>query len=419
MARPALGGGLASPADAGGRRSAPLWAAVAGILALAFNLRLAVSSVPPVLGHLGLSRPAEAALTAIPVVCFGVAALAHPVLESRLAPARLPAAFLSLLLTGLLVRAVFPSRGLFAGTVVACLGLALLNVQVPVLVHRFAPGHLGAMTGAYTVVMAVGGAAAAGLTLPAAELGGGHAQAGLAVWILPAVIALGAWLPWALGGSEAESRPAPTLAGMLALLRLPAAWVLTLFFGVQSLIFYAVISWTPTIYAERGIAPAAAGGLLAWLTLAGVLGNVLGPLLATRVTGFPVATAAMLGTLAAGLAGVAWAGTAAPLLWMTLAGAGLGGAFSLALLRIVQQTAAAEGSSGFSTVAQGVGYLLAATGPLALGLLRVATGGWTVPLLSLIALAVLEAVLGFLLSARVTRARRQARPDTTRSHPRG
>jgi CP family cyanate transporter-like MFS transporter len=45
-------------------------------------------------------------------------------------------------------------------------------------------------------------------------------------------------------------------------------------------------------------------------------------------------------------------------------------------------------------MAQGVGYLVAAIGPLTLGVLHDATGGWTVPLALLAALMAPQLVLG-------------------------
>jgi CP family cyanate transporter-like MFS transporter len=67
-------------------------------------------------------------------------------------------------------------------------------------------------------------------------------------------------------------------------------------------------------------------------------------------------------------------------------------------------------------MAQTGGYLLAGSGPLAVGVLHGAMGGWNVPLLLLLALVVPEVLFG-LLAARPGFVR-PARPRTSRAEPR-
>jgi CP family cyanate transporter-like MFS transporter len=85
---------------------------------------------------------------------------------------------------------------------------------------------------------------------------------------------------------------------------------------------------------------------------------------------------------------------AAPLLWAVLYGLGTGSAFPLAMTLFLQRTRDVAQTGRLSASAQSVGYLLAATGPLGVGLLHEATGGWTVSLLLLLGVLVLQVVVG-------------------------
>jgi CP family cyanate transporter-like MFS transporter len=60
--------------------------------------------------------------------------------------------------------------------------------------------------------------------------------------------------------------------------------------------------------------------------------------------------------------------------------------------------------TALSAVAQSCGYVLAAAGPLLIGVLRQSSGGWTVPLLAGLAFCLVQAVAG-LFAARPHLAR--------------
>lgn len=387
-----------------------------GILLLAFNLRLAISGIPPILGALGLDRAGQAALVAIPVLCFGLGAFAGPALAARVGHRRSLVVVVALLLSGLLIRAVAPGAGLFPGTVLACSALALLNVQVPALIHHVTPGRTAAMTAAYTVAMAAGGAVAAGFTVPVLIAAGGSLTWALGFWAVPATVALIAWTPWGFGRSDgvAPSR-GPSLRSLLASRR---AWAVTVFFGLQSGVYYSVLSWLPTIYRDRGESALAAGALLGVLNIAGIAGNVAAPLVAMRTGRFAIAAAGALGAVAIGLLGV----LAAPGSWASAAvvvlGAGLGGALSLALLLIVAGTAQSGGAPGLSSFAQGAGYMISAVGPPAVGLAHGFSGHWTIPLLALVAVTIAALGLGLYQGAdAVRRERPPLRQGTHRPRP--
>ena len=221
------------------------------------------------------------------------------------------------------------------------------------------------------------------------------------MWAVPAAVAALAWLPRMRG----HTRPPATPRSGRSLLRDPLAWQITVFFGLQSLSFYAVLAWLPSMYRDFGATPAVAGFLLSVSGLVQIPVSLVLPTLANRAAhqvGYAVLGTASIG---AGLAGVLLAPMAAPYLWVGLIGAGQGACFALGLNLFVLRTERVADTARVSAMAQSIGYTLCAVGPLLVGLLHDATGSWTVPLVLLLALLVPQLVCGALAGrARTIRA---------------
>jgi CP family cyanate transporter-like MFS transporter len=161
------------------------------------------------------------------------------------------------------------------------------------------------------------------------------------------------------------------------------AWAVSLFMGMQSLLFYSLIAWVPTILQDDGLSEAQAGFWLAVLTAAGIVASFVVPLIAARQAGQRPLVLGTAALFALGLIGLSAAPTSAVWLWMLSLGLAQGAGISLAMTMFVHRAGSSEASAALSGMAQAVGYLVAAIGPLAAGALRDATGGWTLPLILL------------------------------------
>ncbi|QJW37443.1 CynX/NimT family MFS transporter [Cellulosimicrobium protaetiae] len=376
------------------RRPLGLGAVLAIVLA-ALNLRPAVVAISPLLGEIrldeGLSATAAGVLTTLPVLCFGLLAPVAPVLARRWGLERALFVSLVVLCVGFALRLVPETWGLFAGTVVAGCAIGLGNVLLPALIKRDFADRIGLMTGLYSMALSGGAALAAGLTLPVAAAAGLDWRGALATWGVLAVLGVLVWVPRALRPDPAGSTAFGAGAGAArsAVWRSPLAWAVTVVMGMQSLSFYAVNAWLPEIMVAQGWTPEAGGWLLALCNLAGILGSFVTPVLAGRMRrqrGIGVVLVVLVGT---GLLGLALAPGAAAL-WVVLVGLGQGGGISLALTLMALRARDAAHTSELSGMAQSAGYLLAATGPLGLGLAHDATGAWTLPLLLLVAAAAVQ-----------------------------
>lgn len=375
-------------------RGASVAGAVAAVVLVGLTLRGPVSSVGPLVGDLrtvlGLSGAAIATLTALPLLCFGAVSASAPLLAGRLGLHRAVLAGTAVLAAGLAMRAAGPI-GLFVGTALVGSGIAVGNVLLPASVKADFGPRAAPVTGVLTACMALSASAGAGLAQPLRGLTGGPLTS-LALWVVPAVVALLAWLPRARA-SEPPIDPPPRRAGP-GILRDRVAVAVTVFFGLQSLVFYTMLAWLPQILRDAGVAPAAAGAMVAVAALLGVPVSLAVPGLAARRPDQRAWVVLVAVPNALGVVGLLVAPSGAPWVWTLLLGLGTGASFPLALTVILLRSRDAAQTARLSAAAQSVGYLLAAVGPLAVGILHGAVGGWRAPLALLLALIVAQLLAG-------------------------
>jgi CP family cyanate transporter-like MFS transporter len=349
-----------------------------------------VASVPPVIDEisedLDLSSAAAGLLTSAPILCFGLLAPVGPLLARRLGAERVLFLALIPLTGGLLFRAESSVSVLFAGTLVAGAAIAVANVVVPSIVKGRFARRAGRLTGLYVAALGAGAALAAGLTVPIERALDAGWEAGLAVWTLPAAAAA-ALLGVAVvrDSRRVTARDGP--GDVRALLGDALAWQVTLYFGLQSIVFYIALTWLPSILRDSGFGAGAAGALLALFALGGIPASLVVPILATRMRDQRAIAAGIAALEAAAAVGLLAAPGAAAI-WVTLFALGQGGAFSLALTLIVLRAPDSSRAAELSGMAQAIGYSLAAFGPLAAGALHDWSGGWDTPLAALLLMIV-------------------------------
>jgi CP family cyanate transporter-like MFS transporter len=365
---------------------------------LATNLRPAAAAVGPVIDRIkadtGLSATGAGALTTLPVLCFGALAPLTPVLARRLGERATSAVALLVLLIGTLVRLV-PGLGfLFFGTALAGAAIAVGNVLLPILVRGNFPNRVGLLTGMYTTALVGFAALAAGVTVPVANAFGGGWRPGLAIWAVPAVVALVVWAPQLARRRPTPADPAAPATSARALLRDPVAWSVTLFFAFQSAGFYATLAWLPSAFHSHGLSTPYAGFLLSLALLVGLIPALTVPSLAARSHDQRVFVLVCVALIAVGWLGVILAPTSVPFVWVVFLGLGQNASFPLALTLIVLRGGTVTSTAGLSTLVQTVGYLLAALAPLAIGAVHDISGSWTPALIVLLALLVPQLVMG-------------------------
>ncbi|MGN6031005.1 MAG: CynX/NimT family MFS transporter [Thermomicrobiales bacterium] len=359
---------------------------LAGLILTALNLRIVINAVALVLDEIrdttGISSAGAGLLTTLPVLCFGLVAPFAPRIAARIGLDRALILAMLGLIAGTLVRIVPSTAVLFAGTAILGLGIGIANVLLPASIKRDFPGNAGTMTGLLSMMMSLSGTIGVGLTIPLQQATGLGWRGTIALWAIPAMLAVVALLPrlrMTLGAPVPGTTQVAPAA--ISLWRDPLAWQVTLVMGLQAFVFYAIATWYPTMMVDKGIHKADAGLYLSVTNFAGMLSSFLVPTWASRRHN---QQAFILGTsvlLVIALVGLIVAPTTVPLLWMLIFGIGAGSALSLAIAFFSLRSRDVHHAAHLSGMAQFIGYCLAASGPFLIGVLHDATGGWHVPLL--------------------------------------
>ncbi|GAA0429313.1 CynX/NimT family MFS transporter [Streptomyces luteireticuli] len=377
------------------------WWLAMGLVLAALNLRPAVTALGSLMEEvrhgLGMSGTVAGLLTSVPSLCFALLGPAAPRLARRFGPASVVCGGLAAVAAGLALR---PFAGGTAGflllSALALAGIAVGNVLMPVVVKRWFPDRVGPLTGLYSMALTGGSALAAASTVPLAGALGGGWRPGLAVWSL---LALGAGAVW--WGIAARDRAAPAAAVPAAeepaprMVRSPTAWALAVFFGLQATGAYITMGWMPQIFRDAGVGAGTAGLLAAVTMLVGMPFSLLLPGIAARARNQGVIALALIACGLAGYAGLRFAPAGGCWAWAVLLGIA-NSSFPLALTMIGMRARTGAGVVRLSAFVQSIGYLLSIPGPLLVGRLYQATGGWGLPIALLAALLVPQAVAGVL-----------------------
>lgn len=375
-----------------------------GIFLIAANLRAGITSVGPVVEDiqrdLGLSAFAVSALTSIPLLAFAFFSPCVPAIANRIGLERTSAAALLTLAAGILLRSLTPFPLLWVGTAIIGAAIASLNVVLPALVKRDFPARIGPVTGTYSAVQALVAAVAAAVSAPIA----GHALLGwrfaLGVWSVLAVMAFAGLIVLATrrGAVRGAIDPASSQAPRVNPWSSPLAWQIAAFMGLQSMFFYVLVAWLTPIGLAAGASPIEAGVHQSFLNLGSLVGSLACTLLLHRLKGQRLivifASVLMIGASL----GLIWAPQWTSI-WSWAAGIAGGVSFVLALSLFGLRTRTHHAAAALSGMAQSVGYALAATGPVLVGLVHDLMGGWQAPLMVLVVVSLCHLIVG-LLAAR-------------------
>ncbi|NIL84863.1 putative transporter YycB [Rhodococcus fascians] len=431
--------------------------AVGTVVVFGLSLRLLFGSTSALTSDIAefysANSTSMALLTTGPVICLGVFAATARYFVRRVPVTHVLVVCLSLVAVGTAVRAVPSWPILVVGTLVAAAGIAVANVLGPVFVRLVvrewslserprgrewslserprgrewslserprgrewssagesdaaAGRRLGLLTGVLTAVISASAGVASGVSVPLAEAFDGGWRIVLGLWSIPVVLAAGCMAIFgrtlSRGRSVAGSATLPDDAprSRTGVLTSPVAWSLTAFMGLQSLMAYSMIAWLPTIFRDRGVDARDAGLLLTALSVSSVLTALTIPSLATRLGNQSALAVAVTLPTCVGLLGIVSSADSWALVWAVLLGLGQGGQLSLALTLMNLRASNARDAASLSSMAQTVGYVLAAAGPLVCGAVHSATQRWEPSIVFLLVVTIPMAAAGAVAGRRV------------------
>ncbi|AWP27063.1 MULTISPECIES: MFS transporter [Paenibacillus] len=374
------------------------WLIFAGIILIAINLRAAITSVGPLIGIIredtGISSTMAGMLTTLPLLAFALLSPMAPAMAKKWGLETTLLLSMVVLTFGIGIRSISSPITLLLGTAFLGVAIAVGNVLLPSLVKRDFPRHIGLMTGTYSASMNLLAATASGVSIPLATQAGLGWQGSLLIWASLSVLALIVWLIQR-SSSDKTAEVRSTATKQQSVLRSPLAWYITLFMGLQSFTFYVNISWLPEILRSQGMDYSAAGWMLSILQFVSLPFSFIIPVLAGRNPNQRVLVTISALSMLTGYVGLLSGMSSLNLLWVMLVGISGGANFSLSLMFFTLRTKTAHEAAALSGMAQSLGYLLAAIGPMLIGFLHDATDGWKVPLMVLSAVVVVLFFFGF------------------------
>lgn len=379
---------------------------IVGIVLVSFNLRPGITSVGPLFsliqGDLGLANWSVGLLTSLPLLAFAAMSPIAPTLGEKLTNERAILVGLIVLGIGMSIRSISFIVFLFAGTILVGLGIAICNVLLPGFIKDKFSLKVALMTGVYSTVMNIFAAAASGLSIPLASGLHWGWQRSLLFWMIPVVLAIILWIYLDRKNQKDQKGieikyMAPSRKGKMW--RSPLAWQVALFMGLQSTLFYVTISWLPEILVvNSGLSPATAGWVLSFIQFIGLPGSFIVPIIAGKLKSQRILVVVLAMCMITGFTGLLL-GSSFPVIMLSTSfiGLALSGNFALALTFLGLRARTAVEAAQLSGMAQAIGYLLAALGPVTVGLLYDVTHAWTIPIMTLIGVSIF--MLGFGLYA--------------------
>ncbi len=370
---------------------------IVGILFIAATLRVTFTGIAPLLDAIRaeyqLTTAQTGLLTTLPLLAFGLVSPLAAGVARRFGIERSLLLAMVIICLGIGLRSLPSAAWLYIGTALIGCGIALGNVLLPGLIKRDFSGHVARMTGAYSITMGAAAAAGSAMVVPLALAGFGWRGALLLLMVFP-LLALLLWLP------QARRQATTPMTGSGAahnrgIWRSALAWQVTLFLGINSLVYYVIVGWLPAILQSMGYSEAQAGSLHGLLQLATAAPGLAIPLVLHRLKdqrGIAVLVALMCVVSTLGL----WLLPGLAVIWTLIFGFGSGATMILGLTFIGLRASSAHQAAALSGMAQTIGYLLAACGPPLIGKIHDAYGDWHIPLIIVALIAVVMALFGAL-----------------------
>lgn len=387
------------------------------ILVMIAILLLAVNMRSPIIGFgavahlvqadLQLSTKVIGMIGTIPMIAFGLSSFIAPKISHKIGletTLLLASLLLALGIVGRVWRLDF--LALLIGTVLLSLAISLGNVLVPAVIKKYFPQKVSFVTGCYSLTLSVTAGISAGIAMTLVNFK--NWQFALGIWGIVSVFAMFSWffVKLLLKNNATNLLNQPQSITNLAnnspkksVWKTPMAWHISAFMGIQSLLYYTLASFLPSLLIDKGLTEQQAGNMGMFFQLMAFPSIVLltqwvGRGGSVRVIAMLASVANLLGVIGFGFLSneLAW-------LWAISTGFGCGVIFTLCLMLFTLKTSSSEQTAQLSGMAQSVGYGIAIFGPLLTGWLKDLSGGWTLPMLFVTVLMLAKCVFAWLATA--------------------
>lgn len=384
------------------------WLVVIAILLMASNMRspiVALGSIAPVVQDaLGLTAAHIGWLGAIPMLMFALGALVSPAIGKRFGLENTLIAVVVVLTAGIIMRSTWVSwNGFFIGTILLSLAIGFANTLVAPVIKQHTPTNIALVTSMFSLTMSVMAGLVSGLVYPLSERVGW--QWALGGWASLSIAALVAWIILRLKLGSSHKMPVMTLTKdqvtqeATSIWKSPLAWWLAIFMGLQSLLFYTIAAFLPSIWISKGLSEVAAGSMASVFQFMAPIA-IIGMTWLINKRGVRLQTVAIGATVlnVIGLLGVSYLPSIMPMMWTAIMGLGCAAIFTLCIMLFSLRTYTPNQASKLSGMAQTIAYLVAFAGPFGAGWLYELSGNWDGPLLFILILTIINVIIAWLAS---------------------
>ena len=384
------------------------WLVVIAILLMASNMRspiVALGSIAPVVQDaLGLSAAHIGWLGAIPMLMFALGALVSPAIGKRYGLENTLIAVVIVLTAGIIMRSTWTTwNGFLIGTILLSLAIGFANTLVAPVIKQHTPGNIALVTSMFSLTMSVMAGIVSGLVYPLSEQVGW--QWALGGWASLGIAALVAWIILRLKLGSSNKMPLVTLTENEAaqeatsVWKSALAWQLAIFMGLQSLLFYTIAAFLPSIWISKGLSEVEAGSMASIFQFMAPIA-IIGMTWLIRKRGVRLQTVAIGATVlnVIGLIGISYLPSLMPVVWTAVMGLGCAAIFTLCIMLFSLRTYTPNQASKLSGMAQTIAYLVAFAGPFGAGWLYELSGNWNGPLLFILILTIINVIIAWLAS---------------------
>ncbi|MGN4240288.1 CynX/NimT family MFS transporter [Staphylococcus equorum] len=379
------------------------WGVIIAIVFIASTLRAPLTSVGPVIEEIKqvmeIDNSVAGILTTIPLIIFAIISPLVSKVTSRLTMSRTIFYSTILLIVALFLRIAGDFNLFIIGTLLLGIAIAFGNVVLPSYVKWYFPMQIGLATGIYSGTMNFTAGLGGGLSFPLSEISPIGFRLSLSFWIIFGVIALLLWIPKARTGAKLEQATVDQsklkTSKKVNIVKSKLAWMVALTMGFQSMVFYTMVAWVPSILIDRGLEPTTAGCLLMLNQFSQVPMTFIFPIVASKLKDQRILVVIITILFLIGFSLFFTQSLVLLIIGIVIAGLAMGACFSLCMTFFSIRANTSEGSISLSGFGQSVGYLIAAIGPFLIGYLYDATGSWNSGVVALIIMSILIFIFGY------------------------
>ncbi|VRM66797.1 cyanate permease [Streptococcus pneumoniae] len=343
---------------------------VPGIILIGVSLRTPFTVLPIILGNISQGLEVEVSslgvLTSLPLLMFTLFSPFSTRLAQKIGLEHLFTYSLFFLTIGSLIRLINLPL-LYLGTLMVGASVAVINVLLPSLIQANQPKKIGFLTTLYVTSMGIATALASYLAVPITQ-----ASSWKGLILLLTLLCLATFLVW-LPNHRYNHRLAPQTKqkSQIKVMRNKQVWAIIIFSGFQSLIFYTVMTWLPTMSIHAGLSSHEAGLLTSILSLISIPFSMTIPSLTTSLSTRNRQLMLTLVSLA-GVVGISMLFFPINnfIYWLAihlLIGTATSALFPYLMVNFSLKTSAPEKTAQLSGISQTGGYILAAFGPTLFG----------------------------------------------------